>query len=166
MPTHQPPQVAFGHVGMITPDLDRARRFYEDIIGLRTVIIEHPQGAAFRRMAALADSAGTSVILLLFEIPGYDSGLPDDVIGRRGRLDHLSFRTGPEEFERVVDRLVTFGVSNGRVDALGPRRSVLFVDPDGGHHSLQTANPDWVPSPSSDVLDREVLDHLLAKPRT
>ncbi len=163
MTTARQPHVSLGHVAMFTADLDRARRFYEDVVGLRTLIVEHPQGAAHRRTAAMSDSAGESVVLLLFEVPGYQSGLPDDVVGRRGRLDHVSFRTAtPREFQQVVDRLVAAGASSGRVVETGPSRSVLFIDPDGGHHHVQTVNPSWLPAPSSDVIDRAALERTLA----
>lgn len=154
--------VRLGHAAIMTPDLDRARRFFEDVLGLRTLVVEHPQGAPFRRLAVLTDAAAASAMLLLFEVPGYDSGLPDDLIGRRGRIDHLSFVVSDDaEFAVVVQRLVDAGASSGVVEELGPSRSVLFVDPDGSHHNLQVGLSRWQPAASTDVLDADLLRRSL-----
>lgn len=153
--------VAFGHVSLLTADLDRFRRFYEDVFALRTVMIDHPDGMPFRRLAVLTDAIGESIRLLVFEVPGYTSGLPDDVIGRRGRLDHLAFHAAdPEEFDAVTRRLVEAGASSGEVNDLGPSRSVLFVDPDGAHHNLQTRNPTWRPGRSTEITDPDLWQRL------
>lgn len=150
-----------GHVGVHTPDLDRFRRFYEDVLGLRLVAVDHPTGAPFRRMGAFTDRDGESTALLVFEIPGYSSGLADDVIGRRGRLDHIAFAAADDaEFDEIVERLVDAGASSGTVDDLGPVRSVLFVDPDGAHHNLQVVVPGWRPGPGAEVVDADLLAGL------
>jgi len=146
--------VVFGHVSLLTADLDRFRRFYEDVFGFRTVLIEHPDGMPFRRLATLTDAPGDAVRILAFEVPGYVSGLPDDVIGRRGRLDHLALVTDDaDEFAVVAQRLVELGASSGDISELGPMRSLLFVDPDGGHHNLQTPNAAWTPSRTTEITD-------------
>jgi catechol 2,3-dioxygenase-like lactoylglutathione lyase family enzyme len=143
-----------GHTALVTADLDRFRRFYEDVFGFRTVMVDHPDGMPFRRLASMADAVGDDIRLLLFEVPGYASGLPDDVIGRRGRLDHVAVHIGePDGFDDLVGRLVECGASSGEISELGPVRSVLFVDPDGGHHNLQTPNPEWVPPRSVEIVD-------------
>lgn len=148
------PTAVFGHIAWLTADLDRFRRFYEDVFGFRTVAIDHPDQMPYRRLASLTDATGEAVRILAFEVPGYVSGLPDDVIGRRGRLDHCGLVVDdPDEFDLVVRRLVELGASSGEVGDLGPMRSVLFVDPDGGHHNLQTPNPDWRPGRSTEITD-------------
>lgn len=151
------PSVRVGHAALITPDLERARRFYEDVVGLRTVLVEHPHGAAYRRLAALADAAGTSAVLFLLEVPGYESGVADDLVGRRGRVDHLGFAVAASEFDTLVGRLVDAGATSGRVDAIGPARAVMFVDPDGGHHHAVTTTAHWRPAPSTDVVDEDLV---------
>ena len=151
------PNVLVGHAAVITADLDRFRRFYEDVLGLRTLLVDHPDGMPFRRLASMTDAAADRIRMLVFEIPGYGSGLPDDVIGRRGRIDHLTFVVAdPSEFETVVHRLVEVGASSGEIGALGPVRSVLFVDPDGAHHNVQTPDPDWSPPRSTEILDAQL----------
>lgn len=153
------PRIGFGHAAVLTPDLDRFRRFYEDVVGLRLAVVERPPGAPFNRLGAFTDPDGDSVVLLAFEVAGYTSGLPDDAIGRRGRVDHLAFQASDaEEFAEVVARLVDAGASAGAVEELGPMRSVLFVDPDGGHRNLQVLVDGWTPdSDVYEVLDADLL---------
>lgn len=147
-----------GHVTVHTPDLERFRRFYEDVLGLRLVVLDTPVEAPFRRLGAFADRDGDDMVLLAFEVPGYATGLPDDEMGRRGRLDHIAFNAADEaEFAEIVDRLVQAGASSGQVDLLGPVRSVLFVDPDGAHHNLQLVERDWQPGPTADSVDLDLL---------
>lgn len=163
---HHPP-VAFGHVSLLTADLDRFRRFYEDVFGFRTVTVDHPDGMPFRRLAALTDAVGDEIRLLVFEVPGYTSGLPDDVIGRRGRLDHLALiARDADEFVAATRRLVERGASSGEVSELGPMRSVLFIDPDGGHHNLQIPNPAWAPGRTTDITDEALWQRLHPTPTT
>ncbi len=165
-PLRRTPVVHFGHVALITPDLDRARQFYEDVIGLRTMTIDHPHAAPFRRLAALADGSDDGTMaLLLFEVPGFNPGVADDLIGRRGRIDHLAFVAAiRSEFNAIVARLVDAGASSGRVDTVGPTLSVLFVDPDGGHHNMHTPNLEWVPEATTDVIDAELTARVLRTP--
>ena len=112
-----------GHVGVHTPDLDRFRRFYEDVLGLRLVAVDHPTGAPFRRMGAFTDRDGESTALLVFEIPGYSSGLADDVIGRRGARPH---RLSP----RRTTPSSTRSSSGSSMPARHPARSTTS-DPSG-----------------------------------
>jgi len=153
-----------GHAAVNTPDLDRFRRFYEDVLGLRLVVVNHPEQAPFRRLGAFADGDGRSMVLLAFEVPGYESGALDDQMGRRGRVDHIAFMAADEaEFDEIVGRLVDAGASSGEVSLLGPVRSVLFVDPDGAHHNLQIMNPEWQPEPTAEVIDPALLDALFGR---
>jgi len=138
---------------MITADLDRFRRFYEDIFGFRLVSIDHPTRAPFRRLGTFTDGADAAVALIAFEIPHYRSELADELLGRRGRVDHLAFAVGDDdEFATITARLVDVGASSGAIEAIGSFRSVLFVDPDGGHHALQVTDRGWRPSASTEVI--------------
>ncbi len=167
MSQHQntPPTTAACRLGLAavnTPDLDRFRRFYEDVLGLRMVVVNHPSGAPFRRLGAFTDGDRRTAVILAFEVPGYQSGLPDDVIGRRGRIDHLAFNAANEvEFDEIINRLVDAGASTGEVTPLGPVRSVLFIDPDGAHHNLQIPDPSWQPDHTAEVIDTDLLTAVL-----
>lgn len=154
--------VRLGHAAVVTPDLDRFRRFYEDVVGLRQVAVQHPPQAPMRRLGVFTDAAGDAVSLLAFEIPGYESGLADDLLGRRGRVDHITFLvTTDEDFRETTARLVDAGASSGQVDLLGPVWSVLFVDPDGARRNLQLANPEWHAEATVEVLDADLLESAL-----
>ena len=155
-----------GHAAIITPDLDRFRRFYEDVLGFRLVVISHPTQMPFRRLGAFTDRDGQAIVLLALEVPGYQSGVPDDLIGRRGRIDHIAFNAADNaEFEEIISRLIDAGASSGDIIPLGPTRSVVFVDPDGAHHNLQLTNPAWQPDSTHEVLEPELLKTLIGSGR-
>lgn len=156
-------RVSFGHTTVNTPDLDRFRRFYEDVLGLRLAMVDSPTGAPFRRIGAFTDRHGRHMGLLVFETPGYESGLADESIGQRGRIDHLTFEAADDaDFAEILGRLVAAGASSGEVTPLGPVRSALFVDPDGGHANLQISDPTWRPDRDTEVPDPGLLATLVA----
>ena len=156
-------RVSFGHAAVITADLDRYRRFYEDVLGLTLAMISTPIDTPFRRVGAFTDRHARSIGLLVFEVPGYTPELPADKIGQRGRIDHLAFDTADDaDFTEILARLVDAGASSGEVTALGPVRSALFVDPDGAHHNLQVNVPSWRADPDSDVPDANLVVALIA----
>jgi catechol 2,3-dioxygenase-like lactoylglutathione lyase family enzyme len=153
--------VSLGHAVLITPDLDRSRRFYEDVVGLRTAIIDHPRGCV-RRSAWLVDGSGAPG-LRVCEVPGFVGGVADDLVGRRGRIDRLVFVVASEqELRSVATRLVDAGASSGDVDEDGPTLAVEFVDPDGGHHVICTHRDGWTPPASVDVADHDAVADLVA----
>jgi catechol 2,3-dioxygenase-like lactoylglutathione lyase family enzyme len=159
--------VTLGHAVLITPDLDRTRRFYEDVVGLRTAIIDHARGGV-RRSAWLVDGSGVPS-LRLSEVPGFVAGVADDLVGRRGRIDQLVFTVATEaDLRSTAARLVDAGASSGEVADVGPTLSVEFVDPDGGHHAVCTHRDRWTPPDSVEIADHEavadLVTHLPAQP--
>ena len=150
----RPAHSRLGHAGVITPDLERFRRFYEDVLGLRLAIVDAVSELPCRRLGAFTDRDGAAIVILALEMPGYRSGLSDDVLGRRGRIDHIAFSAADNEFDEIVGRLVDAGASSGVVTPLGPVRSVRFVDPDGAHHHL--LDPVWRPDATADMADADV----------
>ena len=143
----RPMPVSIGHVAVMTPDLDRFRAFYEDVIGLRTaIVLRMTEPPGFRH--AVLSVTDTSIVHA-FEVPGYDpaaDGIANE-IGRRGRLDHLAFHMATQDdLAAVRDRLVAVGASDGTVNSHGPVLSVFFRDPDGLEAEVTTANPDWDPA--------------------
>ena len=139
--------IGFSHVAVITPDLDRFRAFYEDVVGLRTAVVLRMTEAPGMRHAVL--SVSDSSIVHAFEQPGFDpaaAGIGAEMFSR-GRIDHLGFMVASvEELEAVRDRLVAVGASDGTVTPLGPVHSVHFTDPDGLEGEINAVNLAWDPS--------------------
>jgi catechol 2,3-dioxygenase-like lactoylglutathione lyase family enzyme len=142
----QPVPVSIGHVAVMTPDLDRFRAFYEDVIGLRTAIVLRMTEPPGLRHAVL--SVTDTSIVHVFEQPGYDpaaDGIGTE-LGRRGRIDHIAFHMASfADLEAVRDRLVAVGASDGTVTPHGPVLSVFFRDPDGLAGEVTTVNATWDP---------------------
>ena len=135
--------IRLGPVGLVTPDLDRLRAFYEHALGLETVALEVAPNPHVERLAVLAGA--DDVALVVFETA--DAGhRADPGFGHRGPIDHCAFRTDEQGFETIRARLVEVAASDGVVSCLGPVLSLLFTDPDGRASNLQRPNPDWDPS--------------------
>ncbi len=144
------PLLSLGHPAVITPDLDRFRRFYEDVIGLRLVAIHHPSRAAYRRVGSFTDATGAAVVLVAYEIPRHRTDLADDLLGRHGRIDHLVFVVDDvDALTAAAGRLIDAGASSG---AIGPLHSLEFVDPDGAHHVVQVAGEMLQPAPHIEFI--------------
>jgi catechol 2,3-dioxygenase-like lactoylglutathione lyase family enzyme len=116
-------------------DLERAQRFYADILGL------HP---LFRDSRMCAFSVGGRNVLLVFQrgaslqtvrmkggtIPPHDGSGPV----------HVAFAVGKDELPDWEERLRSRGIDiEGRTDWPRGGHSVYFRDPDG--HLLELATP-------------------------
>jgi catechol 2,3-dioxygenase-like lactoylglutathione lyase family enzyme len=116
-------------------DMERAKRFYEDIMGLSPMFADN-------RLTAY-DVAGRSVLLVFQRggsvnaaklpggtIPGHDGSGPL----------HYAFAVGADELAAWEERLRERGVEiEGRVDWPRGGKSIYFRDPDG--HLLELATP-------------------------
>lgn len=116
-------------------DMERAKRFYEDIMGLSPMFADN-------RLTAY-DVAGRSVLLVFQRggsvnaaklpggtIPGHDGSGPL----------HYAFAVDADELAAWEERLRERGVEiEGRVDWLRGGKSIYFRDPDG--HLLELATP-------------------------
>ncbi len=135
------------HVAVVTADLDRFRAFYEDVVGLRTMVVFGAVPGHLRE--AVLDVGGGAGMLQVFEIAGYDPaahGLSAAMF-ERGRLDHLGF-TVPDlaTLTTLRDRLLDTDASSGDIRPLGPMLSLRFADPDGLQGEINCFNPDFDPS--------------------
>lgn len=113
------------HITLTVTDLDRSRRWYESVLGLR--ILNHEEVGEFR-MVVLGDPR-SGMVLALTQHPGEAEGAFDE---RRPGLDHLSFAVGGKgqlgEWRAHLERL---GVDHSPM-AEDPFGLVLvFRDPDG-----------------------------------
>jgi catechol 2,3-dioxygenase-like lactoylglutathione lyase family enzyme len=143
-PNRQGPS-GISHVAVVTADLDGFRAFYEDAIGLETMIVLGA-GAGHGRQAIVV--AG-QVMLHVFELSGYDPAAHGfaPTMFERGRLDHLGFTVVDEAaLEAMRDRLLEAGASSGDIRRLGPMLSVRFRDPEGFEGEVNCLNPAYDPS--------------------
>ena len=155
----------FSHVTVVTPDLDRFRAFYEDVVGLRTaVVVRTTEPPHVRHAMLLVNDAS---IVHAFELPGYDpvaAGIGREMFAR-GRIDHLGFMVASvAELETVRDRLVAVGASDGTVIPHGPVHAVHFVDPDGLEGDINAVNTAWDPSQETGhVVEDEPVPEMFAR---
>lgn len=121
----------FQHVATVTNDLDRLMGFYEEVFDAETrLVLPIGDEAPATRHALIELSPG--VVLHPFERPTEDLDQWGIDILERGRLDHFAIRAADEEgFEKLRERLVARGASDGTITDFGPMQSVGFDDPDG-----------------------------------
>ena len=113
----------FNHVAILTDDLDRLEAFYRDVFGVTDVFDMTFEDVHHRLLRV-----GEQSVLHAFEKEAPAPG----TIFERGRLDHLALNVAePTEFERLRQRLVDAGASDGAVTDFGALVSVTFQDPDG-----------------------------------
>lgn len=144
--------IRLGHATVVTPDLDRLRRFYEHTLGLEVVAEDVPPVERFTRLAALSD--GRRVVLLALEQPDVEvAGSADE----HRAIHHVAFvAADAEAFDAALSRLVETGSSDGVCTPIGPTLSASFTDPDGRDLRLQRLNPEW--DPASIGASRSLLD--------
>ncbi len=116
-------------------DMERAKRFYEEVMGLKPMFTDH-------RLTAY-DVAGRSVLLVFKRgasvqpavmpggtIPGHDGAGPL----------HLAFAIDADQLGSWEERLRMHGVEiEGRTNWQRGGKSIYFRDPDG--HLLELATP-------------------------
>jgi len=107
------------HISFSVSDLERSRRFYEDVLGLAE--IPRPDlglpGAWYR--------AGDSEVHLIARPPGAEVGSPPDSLSPLA--NHQAF--GIDDYEKCLEQLNTQGVE---VLSTSPERGQMWIrDPDG-----------------------------------
>jgi catechol 2,3-dioxygenase-like lactoylglutathione lyase family enzyme len=117
-------------------DLDRAIRFYRDVLGLREIPDAHFAGG---RGAALQVGTGPSVLLLFcarITLQGGDLPAHGTVGG-----GHAAFRVDASEMPAWRKRLAEHGVEIEKEVAFGVNPpSIYFRDPDGNSLELAVAS--------------------------
>jgi catechol 2,3-dioxygenase-like lactoylglutathione lyase family enzyme len=148
------PITGIGHVAVNTADLDRFRRFYEQILGIPLGVVMRMPIEPHLRHAFFHVAPG--VVLHAFEVPGYDpqaQGIGTD-IGERGRVDHFAFLVADDaELAIVASRLRDAGASDGCVRAFGPLLSVHATDPDGLQFEVTCPNVSYDPDAASQEVE-------------
>ena len=134
-PADQPPRITgILETVLYVADVDRAERFYRDVMGL-TQIGKEPGRHVFFRV-------GSGVLLLFRAQTTRQSGsLPPH--GADGEI-HVCFTTSPAEYEVWKRRIQKHGIAILQETEWAQGRSFYFRDPDG--NLLELANADiWPP---------------------
>lgn len=132
----------FQHVAILTNDADRLHAFYREVFDAEVVHVKEEGPGMQLSFIDLGGGADLNV----FQIEGNTEALRQTPIFGRGRIDHLALKASSlEAFEKIRDRLVERGASDGFVTDFGPILSVFFRDPDGLECEVCTANPDAQP---------------------
>lgn len=146
--------IGVNHIAVVTADLDGYRAFYEEALGLDTVLVLGAGAGHGRQAVVLAGD----VMLHVFEVGADDApvGAGADLL-RRGRHDHLAFTVRDEAaLDALRHRLAAAGASSGDVRTLGWMLSVRFVDPEGFEGEVNCFNPRF--DPTTLRAEDEVID--------
>jgi catechol 2,3-dioxygenase-like lactoylglutathione lyase family enzyme len=114
------------HLATVTADLERLEDFYARAFGAG--VVRRWDGRDRHSMIRL----GATTVLHAFERHDSRHLRSGQTMFDRGRLDHMGINAASREaFDRLRERLVDLGVSDGSVTALPLISSLRFVDPDG-----------------------------------
>ena len=128
------------HVVLRVADLERAMRFYEQVLGAK---LEKKQEA----IGLYQLRAGSSLIdLVPVDGPlGRQGGAPPGPEGRN--VDHICFRVSPWDGDAILDHLRGHGIETEivtRYGAEGDGPSIYLSDPEG--NGLELKGPPGVPA--------------------
>ena len=100
-------------------DLERARRFYRDVLGFEETL--YGEGREGRLWYLVGDSARLGLWTEQTGLAG----------GRGGSHVHFAFHVADEEVDRIRERIEAAGAEVEGPIQLGPGRAVYVTDPDG-----------------------------------
>jgi catechol 2,3-dioxygenase-like lactoylglutathione lyase family enzyme len=124
----RPPSAARGvhHVALLSHDVERTIRFYQDILGFPlTDLFENRDYAGSTHFFF---DLGHGNALAFFDFPGLDLGPYAEVLGG---LHHLAISVPPDQWAEQRRRLDDAGVSTECISS-----SLYFRDPDGARLEL------------------------------
>jgi catechol 2,3-dioxygenase-like lactoylglutathione lyase family enzyme len=148
------------HVTFLTGDIDRLAAFYEEVFGARKVVdlpVPEPEGPGRHALIAV----GSGACLHAFELFRVEPP-PARPMFQRGRVDHFALNApDADTFERLREKLVARGATDGGVTDFGVMRVLTFTDPDG--HSVELAH--WVggADPAQIDMSKATDDELVAR---
>jgi catechol 2,3-dioxygenase-like lactoylglutathione lyase family enzyme len=116
------------HVAIAVTDLERSRRFYEDVLGL-----EYVREVSNGPTVLAAGGSG----LALFDKDLHPSSTPDDVEAPALRILHIAFRLDRAGFDEASTALAEEGLETRFSDHV-VCHSLYFDDPDGHQIELTT----------------------------
>lgn len=136
------------HAVLFVSDLDRAVRFYRDILGMQVIAREPRANAAFLR----AGGSDNHHDLGLFGLGAGASGSPRGHTG----LYHLAWQVDTiDELAAAREVLVAAGAFGGE-SSHGATKSLYGADPDGNQFEIMWLLPrgDWGDYESAATVDR------------
>ena len=121
------------HIALNVTDLDRAERFYTDILGFS---VTHRFSTGLRHI--MLDTGNAAIAL--FEAPDLEVKAAINLLSEDGYL-HLAFEASATDFDNIVKELQTKNVKidNGPVKR-GDGESIYFNDPDDNHLEIHYDN--------------------------
>ncbi len=145
------------HIGICVADLERSRRFYQDLLGFEERSRLDVAGEPTDRLLGLSgvklralylERDGTRIELLSYDAPG-TVGEPEARPMNGLGLTHLSLRV--DDLDALVPTLEAAGgrvLADSRVE-MGPVKCVFLVDPDGTRLELiEAPGPNVLPGTS------------------
>ena len=116
------------HVAIITNDTERLHAFYRDNFDATISQDVNPEPGFRLTFVELGGGAQLNV----FQIDGNREADRQVPMFGRGRIDHLALQASSREaFDRIRQRLMACGATDGFVTDFGPIYSLFFRDPDG-----------------------------------
>ncbi|MEK9628653.1 MAG: VOC family protein [Nitrospinota bacterium] len=122
------------HIALNVKDLDRAERFYSDVLGFQ---VTHRFSKGLRHLMMETGNAA----LALFEAPDLEVKEAMNLLSEEGYL-HLAFEADPADFEEILKELKDkkVKIDNGPVKR-GDGESIYFNDPDDNHLEIHCDHP-------------------------
>lgn len=120
------PVTTLSELVLETDDLDAARHFYGEILGLEET--RRGESREDRRWYLIGESARLGLWTPQTGLAG----------GRGGRHVHFAMHIGEEDLDRAIGRFRTEAVDFEGPVQLGPGRAVYLTDPDGNVVELWT----------------------------
>jgi catechol 2,3-dioxygenase-like lactoylglutathione lyase family enzyme len=121
--------VGIHHIGVNVLDLDRAEKFYTDVLGFE--VVERYE----EDMRHLMLDSGNS-FMHLFESPELSIKNAIDCLSEQG-FAHIAFGTNRECFPEIIDQLKEENIFFRGPLILGQGKSIHFKDPDGNHLEIR-----------------------------
>ena len=126
------------HIGLSTLDLDKTRKFYEDVLGFKPVVADTIKVKEGGRLRHLFFDIGRDQLIAFLEPQGvpdvpanYDAGI-NRGLGVPAGFYHFAFEAGsPAGLAEKRDALRAKGVETTDIVDHGWAQSIYFKDPNG-----------------------------------